>query len=1287
MKKVYKNIASIALGFIGLFGTANAQITFTDDFESGLGNWTGTYATSTTDACATTSARDNIYTTAGGNLTSNSLGTSNGGTITGSLDYKIIDWNTSNVATTDDHGSTEIQFGATATGPWTTVYTINVGNHVIANTCATVNFTMNPPAGDFYMRVNTTYNSGDYYFYIDNVNLVQGPPPACPGPSALTVTALTGTSADLGWTENGSATDWIVEYGPVGFTPSATALTSNNPESVTGLTPQTDYEFYVRSYCAAGDTSAWSGPFSFSTPCASIVAPWTEGFENSGTIPDCWTMAGGENWLFNTSGPNHVGNNGNITGTTNTNNYYAVVDASGSQAPAELYSPMIDVSGLSYPRLTFFEISDNEGNANSQLDVEVWDGAAWNLVGTYNTNTIGWELKTIYLYGLTFTGDAQVRFTFSEIVSGDFYDDIAIDDVTIDEGPACPQPSNIVSNLIDNDSVVVAWTPGASETMWNIELGANGFTPGTGAELYNGNSVNPTDTIPGLVQLTDYDVYVQADCGADSSVWVGPFTFTTLPNCPDVSNIVVSYGSGDTVIVDWVSNGTESMWDLSYGLSGFTAGSGTQTSAMITSDSITGLMSALEYDIYVRSNCGGSDSGAWIGPVTFITPCFDILPATLPFVEDFENLEVNIIGDSVFYCGPEKSWNFTTDLQNFGRVRTGTNSNVALGGNGSMTLDVSVDGNDAISYATLTLDLSAYSASNILTFSCQWMEHGDETDFDDKIWVRGSSSDAWITVLDWNGTNGQLQETIEFDLSGLLNGAGQVPTSSFQVRFGWSDNFEADSPTGTDGVTFDNIVIEEVSCLRPTDLVQLNAINDSIVLGWTVNGGETEWAVEYGPVGFTPGTGTLYSTTTNPDTIGGLGIGEVYDFYVRAICGPGDSSKWVGPTVMATEIPNDASCDAILVQVDGSTDNFSTINATQQLGENFHGNGNTVWFKAVVPASGHFAIGTCGMNSPTSIEAFGWHVDCDSVVYNGITGSTSNPWGCDNFNPAGLELCGQTPGDTIYFSVASFTNDIVFPLTLWDLEYEAGTGSAVTSCAGDTVNLASEVTGSSFEYTGYFEYPDNPTVVYNDSLALTSNFSLTNSAVQFIVENSCMSDTTDVTFDIFTAPNTGTAVSPYEFCNYDLDIPLFGGLTGTYDGDGVWSDDDNSGRLSGSIVDADALTSGNYNFTYTVDNGVCPAESTTLVLTISDCVGVSENEIDVNVFPNPNNGSFTLTTSSNGNVTLVLTDAAGAIVAQKVYQSNAGVATNVDLGKPAAGIYMLNITTENGSAVKTIMIK
>ena len=354
-------------------------------------------------------------------------------------------------------------------------------------------------------------------------------PASCLAPGTLTATNITTTGADLGWTSTGAL--WDVELGTAGFTPTGTPTNTGvaNPLNATALAANTSYEFYVRNDCS-GSTSTWSGPFSFTTPCATFTLPWSEDMENAGTIPNCWTMAGGEPWLFdNTGGSNHIGNNGTLSGTTSSNNYFAWVDASGTSAPATLTSPYVDISSLTNPQISFYEISDNEGNDNAILDVQVYDGAQWIFVGTYTTNTAGWEKKEITLSALTFTGPAAVRFTFSEMVgSTDFYDDIAIDDVVFEEVPSCISPTALTATNITATSADLGWTSAGS--LWDVEMGAAGFTPtGTPTNLGVANPLNVTS----LTSSTSYDFYVRNDCGlSGSSTWSGPFSFTTAFACP-----------------------------------------------------------------------------------------------------------------------------------------------------------------------------------------------------------------------------------------------------------------------------------------------------------------------------------------------------------------------------------------------------------------------------------------------------------------------------------------------------------------------------------------------------------------------------------------------------------------------------------------------------------------------------------------------------------------------------------------------------------------------------------
>ncbi|MBK7031183.1 MAG: fibronectin type III domain-containing protein [Bacteroidales bacterium] len=87
-----------------------------------------------------------------------------------------------------------------------------------------------------------------------------------------------------------------------------------------------------------------------------------------------------------------------------------------------------------------------------------------------------------------------------------------------------------------------------------------------------------------------------------------------------------------------------------------------------------------------------------------------------------------------------------------------------------------------------------------------------------------------------------------------------------------------------------------VSCPAPIMLVSTGITANGATIDWTSTGVETAWDIEYGPAGFVAGSGIGYTEVagvlSKPYFIGGLIPATMYDFYVRAVCGPGDVSTW-----------------------------------------------------------------------------------------------------------------------------------------------------------------------------------------------------------------------------------------------------------------------------------------------------------------------------------------------------------------------------------------------------------
>jgi len=120
-------------------------------------------------------------------------------------------------------------------------------------------------------------------------------PSSCSSPTLLTVSNVSSTSAQLNWTSTNS--EFQLEYGTQGFTLGTGTRISNintTTYQLTGLTPTTNYQVYVRAICGVGDTSTWAS-LSFTTPCNEITAfPWLEDFSGSTFPPNCWMRGQGQ---------------------------------------------------------------------------------------------------------------------------------------------------------------------------------------------------------------------------------------------------------------------------------------------------------------------------------------------------------------------------------------------------------------------------------------------------------------------------------------------------------------------------------------------------------------------------------------------------------------------------------------------------------------------------------------------------------------------------------------------------------------------------------------------------------------------------------------------------------------------------------------------------------------------------------------------------------------------------------------------------------------------------------
>ena len=90
--------------------------------------------------------------------------------------------------------------------------------------------------------------------------------------------------------------------------------------------------------------------------------------------------------------------------------------------------------------------------------------------------------------------------------------------------------------------------------------------------------------------------------------------FCIAPTSLTVANLTTT-----SVDLEWTESDDSTLWDVEWGLTDFTLGSGTMITGNTTNvESLSGLTPYETYDFYVRSDCG-EDQSEWVGPYTFTT--------------------------------------------------------------------------------------------------------------------------------------------------------------------------------------------------------------------------------------------------------------------------------------------------------------------------------------------------------------------------------------------------------------------------------------------------------------------------------------------------------------------------------------------------------------------------------------------------------------------------------------------------------------------------------------------
>jgi hypothetical protein len=459
--------------------------------------------------------------------------------------------------------------------------------------------------------------------------------PACPKPLALSA-ATANTSATLGWNGPENATEWDVEFGLEGFSPTGIPTYAGILiESLTliELESLTDYEFYVRADCDVDGESGWSGPFEFSTKAVAPV-PYESDFEY---LPNYWTID------TNLEGAWYQGTPYNWPSSdllVYTNVWELSTTSALMSVDMGLVTSGVSVSfdyafsdyGLDYTvactgtgSLTVL-ISTDFGNTYTTLEVIPVPDAGW-----HNAS-----------YDLSAFEGEYVRIRFEAIrLSGDF--NIGVDNFYVGLPATCFKPTDLSTAAVTTSSALISWEAPEDGTPMDYQYvlsTINTVPAGAGTSTAGATSA----VVGSLVDAQTYYLYVRTDCGGgEYSTWNGPIVHIAGYCIPQYSdNPEEGTGDGD-VISNVVIAGTT----LSNN-SGTASGTPTYVIYPPVGNATATLNAGTSYNISVTNGSyalGGQNVAVWIdfnNNGTFETPSERVGYSTSAYSSGFQTINFPI---------------------------------------------------------------------------------------------------------------------------------------------------------------------------------------------------------------------------------------------------------------------------------------------------------------------------------------------------------------------------------------------------------------------------------------------------------------------------------------------------------------------------------------------------------------------------------------------------------------------------------------------------------------------
>ena len=457
-----------------------------------------------------------------------------------------------------------------------------------------------------------------------------------------------------------------------------------------------------------------------------------------------------------------------------------------------------------------------------------------------------------------------------------------------------------------------------------IDFNQNGQFTDPGEQVYsstvatNGPHVEiGTVTVPatapsGITRMRVVNVETSATTGVNPC---GTYTWgetedyfvniSAPPTCPQPTNLNVLQASLIDAQISWTAGGSETQWEVQYGLQGFTLGTGTTVLVTANPYTMTNLTPNSFYQVYVRAVCTPGDSSYWTPPVSFNTynqGQFIDWDADCP-TGGFQDISSTGTPANLAYLG-ETGITLPFSVLYQGQLI----SNATIGNNGGMKLGT----------MTAQVNLVMEAGNGLYPFIQQLYTSapvGSGGVFYQQVGTSPNSKFIiqWKNLPHWSSPVFPDGASFELIIEETTNEIYYVYDDVILGNPLWDNGQDAEigirGPQNINVSMNNNTYLQNNSCVhfyytncpKPSALTASYIAPDQAMYTWTASAaGETTWTVIYGPTGFDPLTGgTIQVVTTNSVLLNNLTPLQTYDVYIYSECSAGLTSEALTTTFTA----------------------------------------------------------------------------------------------------------------------------------------------------------------------------------------------------------------------------------------------------------------------------------------------------------------------------------------------------------------------------------------------------